>query len=197
MEPPAFASERFDMRPWTVDDLDAWHAILGDPQIVPRGEALGTTLRSREFLETVVGESAADGPDLGWFAVVERSSGEVVGNVMVRKPRVATDGVELGWHVRRDRWGEGIATEVARAAAAYADRVGGSPRLVALILPENRASQRIARKLGMLREGPVAYAGQLHQLYAVSPPPPVLRRGLTRVREALHQPSVRRGGSGP
>ncbi|HZQ89447.1 MAG TPA: GNAT family N-acetyltransferase [Gaiellaceae bacterium] len=51
---------------------------------------------------------------------------------------------ELGWAILSAHWGHGYATEAARAAREWIDR----DRIVSLISPENRRSQRVAEKLG-------------------------------------------------
>jgi len=53
---------------------------------------------------------------------------------------------ELGWAILSAHWGHGYATEAARAAREWIDR----DRIVSLICPENRRSQRVAEKLGAL-----------------------------------------------
>jgi len=75
--------------------------------------------------------------------------------------------VEVGWHVRRDLWGRGLATEAGMACRDYAFDELRVERLVSIIRPENRASCRVAEKVGMTvwREttrGP----GWLHHVYS-------------------------------
>jgi RimJ/RimL family protein N-acetyltransferase len=55
---------------------------------------------------------------------------------------------ELGWALAREHWGRGYATEGARSARAWARDELGIARLISLIAPENRRSQRVAEKLG-------------------------------------------------
>lgn len=57
-------------------------------------------------------------------------------------------GRELGWLIDRSRGGRGIATEAARAAAAWSREQLAVSSLVSLIRPENVASVRVATKLG-------------------------------------------------
>jgi RimJ/RimL family protein N-acetyltransferase len=55
---------------------------------------------------------------------------------------------ELGWVWISEAHGKGYATEGLRAAVAWGDRHFGSARTVCIIHPENRASFRVADKLG-------------------------------------------------
>ncbi|MBM3490553.1 MAG: GNAT family N-acetyltransferase [Alphaproteobacteria bacterium] len=71
------------------------------------------------------------------------------------------DAVEMVWLVARAHWGRGLAAEAARAALDYGFMRRGLPRLIALILPGNSASVRLAERLGMRyeRHVPVNYLG--------------------------------------
>jgi [ribosomal protein S5]-alanine N-acetyltransferase len=165
MGPRSFASERFDMRPWDRDDVAAVHPILGDPRVVWWDEKAGSLDHTREVLERVVRESEREPEGRGWFAVVDRVSGMAVANAVLRGPAIEAEGLELGWHVRHDRWGQGIAPEAARAAIEHARERFGITTFVALILPSNEPSLRVAAKLGMHHERDVIHAELLHGLY--------------------------------
>jgi len=60
--------------------------------------------------------------------------------------------LEVGYHVRAALQGGGLATEAAAACRDYARDVLGVSRLIAIIDPRNRPSQRVAEKLGMVVE---------------------------------------------
>jgi len=79
--------------------------------------------------------------------VVERD-GELIGRVGLIRPE-GWPGLEVGWLLGREAWGQGYATEAARAAVDYAWRELGADELISLIAPENLPSQRVAERLGM------------------------------------------------
>ena len=60
--------------------------------------------------------------------------------------------IELGYHVRTAWQGRGLANEAAAACREHARDVLGLTRLIAIIDPRNRPSQRVAEKLGMAVE---------------------------------------------
>ena len=66
-----------------------------------------------------------------------------------------------------DRRGEGLATELARAAIAVGFGPLGRETLVALTLPDNRASRRVMEKAGLGYERDVEHAGLPHVLYRI------------------------------
>lgn len=84
--------------------------------------------------------------------VVETHGGEFVGDCGLTLQDVeGTWLVESGWHVRSDLRRRGYATEAARAVREAA-RAAGIEHLVAIIRPDNLASQGVAANLGMTLE---------------------------------------------
>ena len=57
-------------------------------------------------------------------------------------------GLELGWTFHPSHWGNGYATEAGRANMDWAFANHDVDELVSVILPENAASQAVARRLG-------------------------------------------------
>jgi RimJ/RimL family protein N-acetyltransferase len=79
--------------------------------------------------------------------------------------------VELAWHVKKSHWNRGLATEAARISMQLGfDRFGLS-RLVAIIHPDNRASRRVAQKLGMAEERRLIHDGEPTVVYVTTPRP--------------------------
>ena len=61
--------------------------------------------------------------------------------------------IEIGWRLNRQAWGKGYATEAARPVVRHAFEALRLPRIVADIDPGNRASMRVAEKIGMRPAG--------------------------------------------
>lgn len=57
--------------------------------------------------------------------------------------------VHIGWHLARDTWGYGYATEGAAAALDYVFEVVGLPEVVSHTTSANERSQAVMRRLGM------------------------------------------------
>ncbi|MGB6624975.1 MAG: GNAT family N-acetyltransferase, partial [Candidatus Acidiferrales bacterium] len=106
----------------------------------------------------------------GLYALVLKQSGEVIGDCGHALQNVeGKQEIEIGYHVRRDLWGNGYATEAARACVAYGFETLCAPRLISLVRPENLPSRRVAEKAGMSVEGQTVRMGLLHFIYAISP----------------------------
>ena len=87
----------------------------------------------------------------GLWALTFKDRDVAIGDCGVVRHEV--DGVmehDMGWHVLREYWGQGLATEAACACRDYAFAYLGARRLVAVIHPENVASRRVAEKVGMV-----------------------------------------------
>jgi RimJ/RimL family protein N-acetyltransferase len=74
--------------------------------------------------------------------------------------------VKVGWHVRRDRWGEGIAPEAGIGCRDWAFAHLDVERIISLIRPENVQSRRVAEKLGMAVWRSTSHADLPHLVYA-------------------------------
>ena len=84
------------------------------------------------------------------FSVIERDTGEWVGRLGPWHPE-GWPGTEVGWGIRRDRWGRGYATEGAVAALDWAFATLGWTDVIHCIDEENTASARVAERLGSRR----------------------------------------------
>jgi ribosomal-protein-alanine N-acetyltransferase len=143
-------TERLVLRRLVPDDLPALHALYRDP-VVRRFFPDGTrTLEeTREELEWFLGGHPRH-TELGLWATVERATGAFLGRCGLLPWTI--DGaleVELAYLIDPARWGEGFATEAARAIVRHAHETLGLGRLIGLIDPENAASVRVAEKVGM------------------------------------------------
>ncbi len=88
-----------------------------------------------------------DERDYGQFAVVEKSTGQVIGCVGFYHPE-GWPGIDLGWIIHRERWGNGFATEACLAALQWAWQSERIDRIISLIAPDDLRSIRIATKIG-------------------------------------------------
>jgi ribosomal-protein-alanine N-acetyltransferase len=104
----------------------------------------------------------------GLWAMVLKSSGELIGDcgLTVQDVEGASE-IEIGYHVRRDHWGQGFATEAARACRDYGFAHLGVSRLVSIIRPENLASRRVAEKNGLAIWKEVTRVDLPHLVYAI------------------------------
>lgn len=152
-------TERLTLRAPVPEDADAAAELLGDPEVM---RFLGGQVVPREDVPAVVekwiGRWTANG--MGPFLLERRDDGCFVGRCGIlvwdtRDWRVSTLAEagefaqrELGWALVRNHWGQGYATEAARAVGTWARAESGAHDLVSVIAPANTASRRVAERLG-------------------------------------------------
>ncbi len=81
---------------------------------------------------------------------------------------------EIGYHLRRDFWGQGLATEAAIACRDWGFAQLKTERLISLIWPENLASRRVAERMGMTLWKEVKWRGLPHCVYSIERAQPPL-----------------------
>jgi RimJ/RimL family protein N-acetyltransferase len=144
------ASPRLRLRQFRPDDIDDLHAMDGDDRVM---RYLGTGLagRTREqsvrALELMIAHYAQH-PGYGLLHGSRRDDTTFVGACGVF-PLPGADDIEIAYRLPHACWGQGYATEMAKAVLDYAFHTLGLPRIVGITWPENLASQRVLVKIGM------------------------------------------------
>lgn len=160
-------TERLRLREFVPADLDAVARVLGDPETMRYYPQPFDRAGVAAWIERNRVRYHEHGH--GLWALVLKSSGEVVGDCGLIRLRVEErDEIEVGYHVRKDLWNQGLATESARACRDYGFRKLGVGRLISLIRPENIPSRRVAEKNGMSIWKEVVWADLTHLVYTVT-----------------------------
>ncbi|MEU3955243.1 GNAT family N-acetyltransferase [Streptomyces achromogenes] len=144
-------TDRLLLRRWRDSDLEPWAAMNADPEV---REHLGDLL-SRDRSDASVAQYQADFDrrGYGWWAVEVRGTGEFIGFAGLDPvdDGMPFTGVEIGWRLARSAWGQGYATEAARAVLAYGFDTLGLPEILAVTTSTNHRSQAVMRRIGMIR----------------------------------------------
>ncbi len=142
------------LREYRADDLAAVLRYAEDPEVtrhLPWGpEGAGEV---REFLAHVAANVRQEPRRQYEVAAVRKDSGEVIGGGRLGILSPEHRQGDLGYVLRRDQWGQGFGTEIARLLAAFGFKTLGLHRIEATCDPENPASRRVLEKLGMRLEG--------------------------------------------
>jgi len=159
--PSLARTERLILRRLNPGDREALRDVLGDPVVMRY--SMGT-LRPETvpaWIDERVAEYARWGFGLWGLELIEGS--RLIGYCGLTVIEIEESSeVEIGYRLARAHWGQGLASEAASAVRDYALGDLGVRRLVALIDPANRASSRVARKLGMRDARPVMLPGYDH-----------------------------------
>jgi ribosomal-protein-alanine N-acetyltransferase len=179
-------TDRLVLRLLAMDDLDALAAIYGDPDVrryFPEGTL--TYEETKEELEWFI-DVYYGRYGFGLWATIDKGTGEFIGRcglipwTILPSPTgelvlggtgdhpVGPEGseVEVAYMLAKGSWGRGLATEAATAIVEYGFEQLGLERLICLIDSENRASLRVAQKIGMTVEGDVDLDGERFPLYS-------------------------------
>jgi RimJ/RimL family protein N-acetyltransferase len=167
-------TSRLLLRPWRDEDIAAFVEMSGDPlvmeHLLPAREDWVARARAH-WDEHAFGQWVVELPGVAYFI-------GVVGLGVVSYQAPFTPAVEVAWRLARPYWGQGYATEAAKAALDYGFGKLGLSEIVALTVPANQRSRRVMEHLGMTRspeddfdhprvpEGPL----KRHVLYRLSDP---------------------------
>jgi RimJ/RimL family protein N-acetyltransferase len=159
-------SARLIFRDMAADDLDDMAGLLGDPEVMTYYPQPKTREEAAKWIGWNRGLYETHGFGL-WL--ITTPDGGFVGDCGLT-PQVV-DGVtelEVGYHVAPALQGQGYATEAAAASRDFARTVLGAKRLVAIIHPDNRPSQRVAEKIGLRPEKHAMVHGRDCIIYAAA-----------------------------
>ena len=138
---------RLRLRPWTISarDLARLSDLYGRPEVT-RWVGGAPSVLPEELVARWAQVHALDRRHGCW--AIEAADGVVAGTVLFKPLPDGVGEVEVAWHLHPDSWGNGYATEAARAVI---DRgfAAGVPEVYAVVRPGNDASMAVCRRLGM------------------------------------------------
>ena len=169
---PLPASDRVEFRTWTPADFPLALGLWGDPEVtryMARGPHDAAAVRARLEREA----DALRRFGFQYWPLFLREQGTFVGCCGLKpcpyEGSPEAPELELGFHLAPAMWGRGLATEAATAVARWAFDHLVVARLYAGHHPENRASERVLRKLGFEYARDVHFepTGLMHPLYVL------------------------------
>jgi [ribosomal protein S5]-alanine N-acetyltransferase len=181
--PPQFATDRlFSMTElqtkrlrlmqWCHADFASFRPIAKDPDVM-RYISDGIPWSDegiREFVGRQMRHAAATRFCL--WRIARKPDGKTIGFCGLQPLRLEDRReVEIGWWLAKNCWGRGIASEAARAVMRFAFAEANLGRVIAIARPENMASIRIMRKLGMRFEREAAHKGISVVVYSIERTP--------------------------
>ncbi len=146
---PTLQTERLFLREMTEADAENVYLLnrspsvtryLGEPNLASADEAL-------EILRTRILPQYRD-YGVGRLALIRRDSGEFLGWCGLRY-LADEDAYDLGYRLHENTWGQGYATEAARAVLQFAAQHLAGKKIIGKAMLENRASIRVLEKIGM------------------------------------------------
>ena len=144
-------TDRLTLRPLSRDDLPAVAAVLGDPEATA-----GLHTPDPQTDPAVVAKILDRWVEQAeMYTLIVKATGETAGFVgFVPREMEWGDELELGWLLLKAHWGKGYATEAAKALRPLKEQ-----RIISLIRTDNKASERVAAKIGSSKERELTYYG--------------------------------------
>lgn len=144
------ATGRLVLRRFTPRDLDALGDLDNDPEVMKFINNGAPVQRStvREELEAWLAEYD-EGVDFGCWAAIERRSEEFVGWFHLRPAPRDLSRPELGYRLRRQAWGRGLATEGSLGLIDRAFATTPVSEVRAETMAVHAASRRVMARCGM------------------------------------------------
>jgi RimJ/RimL family protein N-acetyltransferase len=146
-------TSRLTLRSWGNEDAAAMLALSTDPEVMRYFPRPMTAEQVHEFVTRHRALLAAGRP--GLFAVETRADGRFIGFVGLAEATFEAPFmpcVEVGWRLVRAAWGQGYATEAARAALDHGFDALGLDEVVSFTAVVNTPSIAVMRRLGMHRD---------------------------------------------
>lgn len=152
-------TDRLILRRFTLDDLPAFYQLTSRPEIIryAQSKPVASIDEARDLMHAAPFHDYAT-HGYGRFACVWTETGDVIGFSGLKYVPEIGD-TELGYRFLPEFWGLGLATEAGRAFVEFARAGLGLERLVAMVHPENVASERVLAKLGFSLEKKIRYSG--------------------------------------
>ena len=150
---PVLTGQRLRLRGPRADDVDDVFALFSDPAVMRYWSSV--PMRSRMQAEGKVGEIAEAFERremLGWL-VADRRQDRAIGSCTLFRFDPRHRRAEVGYALRSDHWGRGLAAEAVALALDWGFRTLALHRIEADIDPRNEASRRLLLRLGFRSEG--------------------------------------------
>lgn len=142
-------AERLMLRAWREEDRAPFAAMSADPEVMATLGPVMSRAESDATIDRVAAleaehgytfwamERLSDGRFLGWCGAIPGTIGPVAGEV------------EIGWRLARDAWGQGYASEAAKATVEWCFAQLPCDAVWAITSQGNHRSRAVMGRLGM------------------------------------------------
>lgn len=145
-------TDRLLLRGWRDDDLEPFAAMNADGKVMEFYPATLGREQSDAFVKRI--RQSLDENGFGLYAAAVKSTGDFIGYAGFAKagfPAAFTPAVEIGWRLAFHSWGQGYATEAAKACLTHGFSEPGFDELVSFTTRDNKRSIAVMERIGMSR----------------------------------------------
>jgi RimJ/RimL family protein N-acetyltransferase len=161
---------RLEFRDFVPADFQDLYRLNHDPRVmkyVAKSKPMSREAVARALVRFI--RYAPLYPDFGVWHASRRDTGDFIGWFCLKYAGRSAD-VEVGYRLLHEAWGQGFATDGARALVDYGFDDLGLDRIIGVTHPGNKASQRVLVKAGLVAAGWGRYYDQRLRLFAAENP---------------------------
>ena len=140
---------RLRLRRWIDDDFEPLAAMCADPRVMEFFPSIFSREETQAMWRRIQEHHAHYGFGPWAMEVDGKFAGALGLNWILQFETHFAPCVEIGYRLRPEFWGRGLATEAGHAALRYAFEYLGLPEIVAFTLPANKRSRRVIEKIGL------------------------------------------------
>jgi RimJ/RimL family protein N-acetyltransferase len=171
-------TSRLELRAWREADRAPLAALNDDAEVMEFMPRRLTRAESDELVASA--QRVLEQRGWGLWALASCPQQEFLGFIGLNPVSFAapfSPCTEVLWRLKRSAWGQGYATEAARACLGFAFATLALPEVVAFTVPANRRSRAVMERLGMRHDPsgdfehprlPAGHPLRLHVLYRIS-----------------------------
>lgn len=162
---PTVLTPRLALRGWRPADVSEYLEIVTAPGMADHTPQPSTEVGAWSQTAFQIGHWALRG--YGMWAVEDRETGQLLGRAGLYES-LGWPGLEVAWTIRRERWGEGLATEAGAAALEFAFDVVGRDEVISIMTAGNTGSIHVAGNLGLTYDRTETLQGADYSIYAIT-----------------------------
>ena len=147
-------TKRLILRRFQDSDLAPFAQLNSNPEVMRYFPAPLSSKESDALAHEINRRIDANG--YGFWAAERKEDGVFIGFVGLNKTRdnmPFPPSVEIGWRLDRPYWGNGYATEAAKASLKFAFETLKEPEVISFTAVPNKPSQQVMKRIGMKHEG--------------------------------------------
>jgi RimJ/RimL family protein N-acetyltransferase len=141
---------RLRLRPWIEDDFEPLVAMCADPRVMEFFPSIFSREETEAMWRRIHDHFARYGFGPWAMEVDGKFAGSLGLDWISRFETHFTPSVEIGYRLRPEFWGRGLATEGGQAALRYGFKCLGLREIVAFTIPANTRSRRVMEKIGLV-----------------------------------------------
>lgn len=144
-------TDRLKLRQWRDSDLPVFAQLNADPEVMKYFPALLSEEESNSLAREIKSRISKNG--WGFWALEKLDTGEFIGFTGLNEPSYeipVTPCIEIGWRLARQHWGQGYATEAAKACLAITFNTLHLTEVYSFTSLPNLKSRTVMERIGMI-----------------------------------------------